>query len=157
MAQVSSPFGVLTVGYPPVPDLLQFDPTTSMVGRGSWAPKLDASGSVLGPLPQNPFNLTRPKRERPAVNFKLFNKFSSTIWQISATKPPDPAILGMIWGKKHRIWRNLCQIQLDRIGSWTDREKSCWFSPFFQWFSAGFSFTQNRCSPDGKPTRKTRP
>ena len=66
-----------------------------------------------------------PSKERTtSCNFKLSNEFSSTIWQISVTKTPNPVILDTIWGEKHRIWRNLYQIRLDRTGSWTDQERS---------------------------------
>uniref|UniRef100_A0A7N2KZX7 3-hydroxyisobutyryl-CoA hydrolase n=1 Tax=Quercus lobata TaxID=97700 RepID=A0A7N2KZX7_QUELO len=101
--------------------------------------------------PLKTIQLDPPEERTTCCEFKFFDEFSSTIWQISATKTPDSAILGSIWGKKHRIWRNLYQIRLDRTGSWTDQERSRRFSPFF----GGFSFTRNQCSPDGKSTRKT--
>ena len=116
---------------PPVPDSLQPNSTAPMVERGSRAPKPDAGGSVSGPILQKPFNLTRPKREQPTVNSSF------------------PAILGTIWGKKHRIWRNFCQIRLDRTGSWTDRERSRRFSPFF----SGFQRVSASLETDAHPTR----
>ena len=123
---------------PPVPDSLQPNSTAPMVERGSRAPKPDAGGSVSGPILQKPFNLTRPKREQPTVNSSF------------------PAILGTIWGKKHRIWRNLCQIRLDHTRSWTDQERSCWFSPLFGGFQRVLASPETDRSLGGKPTRKTR-
>ena len=78
----------------------------------------------FGSLPSKPVQLDPPGERTISYDFKLFDEFSSTIWQISATKTLDPTILDTIWGEKHRIWRNLCQIRLDRTGSWTDRERS---------------------------------
>ena len=75
-----------------------------------------------------------PKERMTSYGFKLFDEFSNTIWQISATKTLDLAILNTIWRKTHRIWRNLYQIWLDCTGSWTDQERSHRFSLFFGGF-----------------------
>ena len=75
-------------------------------------------------LPSKPVQPDPPEERTTSCDFKLSNEFSSTIWQISVTKTPNPAILNTVWGKKHQIWQNLYQIRLDRIGSWTNRERS---------------------------------
>ena len=111
----------------------------------------------FGSLSSKPVQLDPPEERITSCDFKLFDEFSSTIWQISATKTPDSTILDTIWGEKHRIWRNFCQIRLDRIGSWTDSERSRRFFTFFVLSGESFGLTRNRRSPDGKPTRKTRP
>ena len=88
----------------------------------------------FGSFPSKPVQLDPPGERTTSCDFKLFDEFSSTIWQISATKTLDPTILDTIWGEKHQIWRNLCQIRLDRTGSWTNRERSCRISTFFVLF-----------------------
>lgn len=70
----------------------------------------------FGSLTSKPTQPDLPKERKTCYDFKLSDEFSSMIWQISATKIPDPAILGTIWGEKHRIWQNLYQIRLDRTG-----------------------------------------
>ena len=130
--------------WPPQPD-----PIAPVVRRGSWAPKPDADGSVSVPFLQNLFNLTRPKREQRVAISSFLTSFPTRFGRFQT---PDLTILGTIWGKKHWIWRNLCQIRLDRTGSWTDRERSRRFSTFFV-LSGGFR-------PHPKPSltrRKTDP
>ena len=76
------------------------------------------------------------------ADFGNQNTKSGDSWHDLGEKVSDLVKSLLDLARSHRI--------LDRSG-----EISPIFS-FFQWFLAGFSFTQNRCSPDGKPTRKTR-
>ena len=136
-------------------------PTTTWFDSSSGRTRVPSSKTWcwrfgFASLPSKPVQPDLPEERTMSCDFKLSDKFSSAIWHISATKTPDPAILSIIWGKKHRIWRNLCQIQLDRTGSWTDQERSRQFSTFFV-VSGGFWPHPKLHSPDEKPTRKPRP
>ena len=82
-------------------------------------------------LPSKPVQLDLPEERTTSCDFKFSDKFSSTIWQISNTRSGDSR---HDLGEKHWIWRNLCQIRLDRTESWTDRERFCQFSTFLVLF-----------------------
>ena len=141
---------------PLVPDPFPPDPTAPVVGRRSRALKPDVGGSVSSPLLQNPWNPTHPKSMNIMANSPAFWRDFSLISQISSTKTirsgintTDPTILSTIWGKNHRIWRNLCQIWLDLTGSWPDWARSGEISLIFN----GFRWVL--ASPETDPTRRT--